>query len=583
MAIVGIDLGTTNSLCCIYRDGKPEVIPNGFGEYLTPSCVGLDDDGEQILVGKIAKDRLISHPDLTIASFKRYMGTDVKVELGKKEFTAPELSSFVIRQLITDAEAFLGEKVEEAVVSVPAYFDDNGRNATKLAGQLAGVKVERIINEPSAAALAYRRDDDEDATFLVVDFGGGTLDISIVDAFDNIIEITSVAGDNHLGGDDFNAAIAGHFCHVNNIDTDKLSPDEKAILIKQAEMCKIALNETEPVLMAATINGQSYCTPLDNRTLVSFSAALFKRFEEPVRRALVDSNMRITDIDYVVMVGGTSKMYSVRKYVQKLMGAEMHDDIDPDKVVAMGAGIVAGIKSRNEDIKDTILTDICPFTLGTAIINRAKPEDPLFSPIIERNTVLPASKMGEYYTVADNQTALKFEIYQGENMYCRDNTLLGELEINVPKAPKGKEGAEVRFTYDINGILEVDVKAISTGETKNKVILNKNISLTDAELEKKIASLQKLKILPRDEEKNKAILARAERLYKECCGEDRDVLAHNLSLFNQYLADQNERKIRIARKNFTRFLDMLEMKDDTFDVFMRNFDFDYEDEEDDYE
>ncbi len=581
MAIVGIDLGTTNSLCCIYRDGKPEVIPNGLGEYLTPSCVGLDNDGEQILVGKIAKDRLISHPELTVASFKRYMGTDKKIKLGKKEFTAPELSSFVIRQLINDAETFLGEKVEEAVVSVPAYFDDNGRNATKLAGQLAGVKVERIINEPSAAALAYRRDDDEDATFLVVDFGGGTLDISIVDAFDNIIEITSVAGDNHLGGDDFNAAIASHFCHVNNIDTDKLSPDEKAILIRQAEMCKIALNETEPVLMAATINGQDYCTSITNRALVEFSATLFKRFEAPIRRALIDSDMRIDSIDYVVMVGGSSKMYSVKKYVEKLMRTEMRDDIDPDKVVAMGAGIVAGIKARNEDIKDTILTDICPFTLGVNTVNKANLQDDLFSPIIERNTVLPASRVSSYCTVAPYQKNVQFNIYQGENMYCRDNIKLGSLEVTVPRSPAGKEIVEVRFTYDINGILEVDAVCLSTGETYNKIILNKDTNLSDAELEEKIQMLQRFKILPKDQEANKAVLARAERIYKECYGEVREILRRNISIFNEFLAEQDDRKIRRVRKNFVMFLDQIEERGENLDVFMRNFDFDEYDEDDD--
>ncbi len=582
MAIVGIDLGTTNSLVCVYRDGKPEIIPNSLGEYLTPSCVGVDDDGKQILVGKIAKDRLISHPQLTTASFKRYMGTDTKITLGKKEFTAPELSSFVIRQLIKDAEAFLGEPVEEAVISVPAYFDDNGRSATKLAGQFAGVKVERIINEPSAAALAYRKDDDEDATFLVIDFGGGTLDISIVDAFDNIIEIVSVAGDNHLGGDDFNMAIVTYFCKKNGIDFNKISPADRAILIKQAEMCKIALNETEPVLMAATINDESFCTPIDNKTLVEASAGLFKALEAPIRRALIDADLRITDINYVVMVGGSSKMYSVRKYIERLLSAEMRADIDPDKVVAMGAGIVAGIKSRDEDIKDTILTDICPFTLGTGIYNPAKPQDPLFSPIIERNTVLPTSKMDLYYTIADNQTRITLGIYQGENMYCRDNISLGEVEISVPRAPKGEECVEVRFTYDINGILEVDVKCVSTGETRNKVILNKGVSLSDGALQKKIAELQKLKTLPRDKEENMAVLSRAERLYKECFGAAREALGNNISLFSQLLSDQDERRIRKARKNFIRFLDMLETRDEYFDVFMENFDFDEETDEDDF-
>ena len=546
---------------------------------MTPSCVGLDDDGEQVLVGKIAKDRLVSHPDFTVSSFKRFMGTDKKLIVGERVFTAPELSSFVIRQLKEDAEAYLGEPVEEAVISVPAYFDDNGRNATKMAGELAGLRVERIINEPSAAALAYRKDDDEDATFLVCDLGGGTFDVSVVDAFDNIIEIAAVAGDNHLGGDDWNAAIAQYFCDENGIKVEDLSPETKAIILKQAEMCKIALNSSEPIIMSVSIGPDSYMASLTSKKLVEISASLFKRIEEPIRRALHDASMTVMDIDYVVMVGGSSKMLTVSKYIEQLVGREMKSDIDPDKVVGIGAGVVAGIKSRDEDIKDTILTDVCPFTLGTNVINYAKHDDPLFSPIIERNSVLPTSHMERYYTVNDNQDKMVFKIYQGENMYCRDNTLLGDIEIKVPKNKAGEECCEVRFTYDINGILEVDVKCVSTGETKNKVILNKNIKLTDEEIAIKQAELQKLKILPRDEEENKAIIARAERLYEEAFGEFRDIIGANTMNFLEILSKQDSKKIRRAKTQFVKFLDMVEGQEAGFDVFMRDFDFD--DSEDD--
>lgn len=580
MAIVGIDLGTTNSLICVFRNGKSELIPNSFGEFLTPSCVGIDDDGEQVLVGKIAKDRLISHPDLTVSSFKRFMGTDKKLVVGDKVFTAPELSSFVIRQLKEDAEAYLGEEVEEAVISVPAYFDDNGRNATKMAGELAGLRVERIINEPSAAALAYRKDDDGDATFLVCDLGGGTFDVSVVDAFDNIIEIAAVAGDNHLGGDDWNIAIAQYFCDENGIKVDELSSETKAIILKQAEMCKIALNNSEPIIMSVSIGEDSYMASLTGKKLVEISASLFKRIEEPIRRALHDASMTVNDIDYVVMVGGSSKMLTVSKYIEQLVGREMKANIDPDKVVGIGAGVVAGIKSRDEDIKDTILTDVCPFTLGTNIINYAKRDDPLFSPIIERNSVLPTSHMERYYTVSDKQDKMVFKIYQGENMYCRDNTLLGDIEIKVPKNKAGEECCDVRFTYDINGILEVDVQCVSTGETKNKVILNKNIKLTDEEIAVKQKELQKLKILPRDEEENKAIIARAERLYEEAFGEFRDIIGINTQRFLEILAGQDSKKIRRNKKQFVEFLNMVENQEAGFDVFMRDFDFDDEEDED---
>lgn len=582
MAIIGIDLGTTNSLACVFKDGKSELIPNAHGDFLTPSCVGFDDDGEKIVVGKIAKDRLISHPALTTASFKRFMGTDKEISLGNRSFTAPELSSFVIRQLKEDAEAYLGEPVTEAVISVPAYFDDNGRNATKLAGEIAGLKVERIINEPSAAALAYKSDFSEDATFLVVDLGGGTLDVSVVDTFENIIEITSVSGDNHLGGDDFNEKIAEYFCKSNNLDFGGLSSDAKAIIIKQAEMCKIALNTTEPVIMAATVDGENYVTSLDNKKLVEICAELFKRIEQPIAHALHDSSLTVADIDFVVMVGGSSKMITVKKYIEHLMGNEMKSSIDPDKVVAIGAGIVSGIKARQEEIKDIILTDICPFTLGTNIINKAKEEDPLFSPIIERNSTLPASRMRTYYTAGNNQTEMRFEILQGESMYCRDNISLGAVEIKVPKGPAGKESADVRFTYDINGILEVDIKCNSTGELTKKVIINKNITLTENEIKVKCAELEKIKILPRDEEKNKALLARAERIYAESFGEFREIIHQNTDIFIYHLSTQDDKLIRRSRKHFEQFLDAAESREDSFDVFMRDFDFD-EDDEDGYD
>lgn len=583
MAIIGIDLGTTNSLACVYRNGKSEMIPNAHGDCLTPSCVGFDDDGEKMLVGKIAKDRLISHPELTTSSFKRFMGTDKEISIGNKTFTAPELSSFVIRQLKEDAEAYLGEPVTEAVISVPAYFDDNGRNATKLAGEIAGLKVERIINEPSAAALAYKSDFSEDSTFLVVDLGGGTLDVSVVDTFENIIEILSVSGDNHLGGDDFNEKIAEYFCKVNKLDISKLSPDAKAIIIKQAEMCKIALNSTEPVIMAATINGENYVTSLDNKKLVEICAQLFKRIEYPIAHALHDASLDVSDIDFVVMVGGSSKMISVKKYIEHLTRCTMKASIDPDKVVAIGAGIVSGIKSRQEEIKDTILTDICPFTLGTGILNKLKEEDPIFSPIIERNSTLPASRLKTYYTVYDDQTNMKFNIFQGESMYCRDNILLGTVEITVPKAPAGEEGADVRFTYDINGILEVDIKCNSTGEVTKKVILNKKITLTDEEIKAKCAELEKIKILPRDEEINKALLARAERIYAESFGEFREIIYQNTNTFMYHLSTQDDKIIRRSRKRFEEFLDAAEGRDDSYDVFLRNFDLDDDDDRDDYE
>jgi len=570
IAIVGIDLGTTNSLVSIWKNGKCQLIPNSFGEFLTPSVIGIDEN-EQIIVGKVAKERLISHPNSTVASFKRFMGSDKHLKIGNKSFTAQELSSFILRQLKEDAERFLGETVTEAVVSVPAYFDDNGRNATKLAGELATLVVERIVNEPSAAALAYKQDSDEDKIFLVFDFGGGTLDVSIVEIFDNVIEIIAVSGDNHLGGDDFNMCIAHYFCKQNNLNYEELSDDVKAIIIRQSEMCKIALNDSEKTAMAVFIHDQTYTMTLDIKTLVKISGSFFKRIETPIFKALHDAELTPTEIDEVVLVGGSSRMTIVRKYLKHLLKCEIKSSISSDEIVAVGAGISAGIKSRNEEVKDMLLTDICPFTLGTNTVNYSNPSNPLFSPIIERNSTLPTSCIGIYETVYDHQDEIVLGIYQGECMYCRENILLGEIRMQVPKKLKGEEQIELRFTYDINGILEVEATVISTKEKKLALITNKNIKMNEEEIKERLKDLQKLKIMPVDQDENQYILAKAERLYKEYFGEVRHIIGMYISQFNQVLESQDERKIRRYRNFLKKYFDVIEGKLMPFEAFPKQF------------
>ncbi|MDE5984044.1 MAG: molecular chaperone HscC [Eubacterium sp.] len=449
MAIIGIDLGTTNSLASVWKNGRCELIPNSFGEFLTPSVVGFDDDGS-IIIGKIAKQRLISHPDLTAASFKCFMGTNKEIMLGNKSFTPPELSSFILRQLKEDAELYLGEPVEEAVISVPAYFDDNGRSATKLAGELAGLKVERIINEPSAAALAYKQNTDNEDMFLIFDFGGGTLDISIVDIFESVIEIVAVAGDNHLGGDNFNQTIAEYFCKANNLNYGTLPDEIKAIIIKQAELCKIALSTQRDAAMVLNFNNEVYTLALDNQKLLDITASIFEKIEVPIVKAMQDARVMSGDLPDIILIGGSSHMLLVQKYLENLFHREISVTISPDTAVAIGVGIAAGIKERNEEVKDMVLTDICPFSLGIDIINRDNLDAPYFSPIIERNTTLPASIVKPFYTACDNQRAMEIRIAQGEKMYFKHNLYLGKVEMKVTPAPKGERGVDVRFTYDIN-------------------------------------------------------------------------------------------------------------------------------------
>ena len=488
------------------------------------------------------------------------MGTEKKIKIGGREFSAAELSSFILRQLKQDAETFLGETVEEAIISVPAYFNDNGRSAVKLAGELAGLKVERIVNEPSAAALAYRMSDDSSDTYLVFDFGGGTLDVSVVDIFDSVIEIIAVAGDNHLGGDDFNLAIAKFFCTQNGLDFEMLAPEQKAIILKQSEQCKISLSSNSRVGMMTRIDGSDYSLVFDNNTLLKAAALIFDRIKAPIVKALNDAEMTVEDISDVILVGGSSRMPLVQKYLEALFKREIKCSVSPDTAVALGVGAVTGIKSRNADIKDVVLTDICPFTLGIDNYNDEDPYRPLFFPLIERNTTLPASVEHDFCTSVDKQKKITISIAQGEKYYFDSNLKLGEISVSVPPAPAGREGVTVRLTYDINGILQVDVTRIGTNNTKSKTIISNN-TLSDEEIRKKLAELEKLKIHPRNNDEVKYLNARAQRLFEESKADTRALIRSRLQYFNSVVESQNLRKIREASVNFSKFLDIIDYTD----------------------
>lgn len=557
MAIIGIDLGTTNSLVSVWQNGQPILIPNSFGEYLTPSVVGIDDKGN-IITGKIAKERLISHPEKTAASFKRFMPYGNEIRFGLKSYSPAEISSFLLRRLKEDAELFLGEPVEEAVISVPAYFDDNGRNATKLAGELAGLRVERIVNEPSAAALFCNYKAFEDKTILVFDFGGGTLDVSIVNIFDNIIEIEAVAGDNRLGGDDFNRLIAEHFCAQNGINADDLSAEQLAVLIKQAELCKIALSTRDKAAMAVNIRGKMKTLVLDNDTLYGISQPLFKRVEAPIVRAIRDAMTDLDEIDEVIMVGGSSQMTVTRRFIRDLFNREVMLSSSADTAVAKGAAIAAAIKERVEGIKNVILTDICPFTLGTGVHNRTNANRALYCPMIDRNSTLPASVVRTFCNTQDNQEKIAVEIAQGEKPYLDQNLLLGKLELPIPKGPAGQVQIEIRFTYDINGIIQVDVYIPSTEYRESKLIINSSNRMSEEEIKKRLKELDKIKIHPRNMEENQLLLARAEALYEETMGDLRDYIQSRANAFSAVLEKQRPNVIRNARAGLDAFLSEVE-------------------------
>ena len=411
MAILGIDLGTTNSLACVWRDGKPELVKNSLGELLTPSVVCLDENGS-LTVGAVAREQLITNPENTASSFKRWMGTHKTFALGGRTFTPPELSALVLEKLRRDAEEALGEPVTEAVISVPAYFNDNQRSATKLAAQLAGLHTERIINEPSAAALAYRlAHGEEDACLIVFDFGGGTLDVSVVECFENVIEITAIAGDNRLGGNDVDEAIARYFCAYNQIPQNVLSLEQQAVLLRQAERCKCTLAWSS---MAAMFlpgpDGSSYTLTLTRELLAKLCEDIFDRMKKVLARAIRDSGRSISEIDHVILVGGSSKLAILPDFIASLFGKPPLKLDDPDTIVARGVGICAGIKERSGEIKDVVMTDVCPFTLGTSVVNDDKDQNPHMSVMIERNSVLPVSRSDRFYTTRDNQEKIRVDI-----------------------------------------------------------------------------------------------------------------------------------------------------------------------------
>lgn len=564
IAVIGIDLGTTNSLGCVYRNGKTELIPNAYGSYLTPSVVSMTEDGK-LIVGQPAKDRLITHPERTVSSFKKDMGTGRSWKPGEKSFLPEELSSLVIRSIVEDAQNYLGEEIEEAVISVPAYFHDEQRVAVKRAGALAGIHVERIVNEPSAAALASYFTANEEQNMLVFDFGGGTLDVSLVDCFDTMVEIVSVAGNNRLGGDDFDRLIAEHFLREHGVARQQLRAQEYAVLLKQAERCKKLLSEQDEVVMHATVGDQLYESTYTMDRLFEESKALLKEIRQVIGRALKDGKMTIHDVDLVVMAGGSSKMPLIQKYIRHLFHKAPMVQGNCDELIALGLGLVCGVKERKEEIKDYILTDICPFSLGVATINEADPDRAYMANIINRNTVLPCSRVRRFYTASDQQDYVVVEVHQGENTYAQDNLLLGKIEISVPPKPKGKEAVDVRFTYDINGILMVDTRVVSTGVVKTHIISQK---IPEAELEERVRELEKLKVHPRDLSENQQMMERLEALYQEVYPEQKEQVQQMIRTFEEFLDGQNPRQIQGYRRYLEKAVSMLEY----YDPFEEEFD-----------
>ncbi len=555
--IIGIDLGTTNSLVAYYGDDGPHIIPNRLGGRLTPSVVSVE--GEHIYVGDVAKERMLTHPEDSAAVFKRTMGTDAKYRLSGRLFRSEELSSFILRSLKEDAEAFLGEEITEAVISVPAYFNDARRKATKHAGELAGLKVERIISEPTAAAVAYGLYEmQDDAKVLVFDLGGGTFDVSILELSGTILEVRAVAGDNYLGGEDFTAVIEDMWYKKAEVDRDSL--DEKTLrhVHKQAENCKLIIDKERMVGMKCMIGDEEKEVQIRLDEFEKNCEDLLERIRIPVRKSLSDAKLKLSEIDKVVMVGGATRLPLVRRLVGKLFRSLPDTTVNPDEAIAIGAAIQAAMKERRESIREVILTDVCPFTLSTEVsIEREGGgfESGHVCPIIERNTVIPASRTETLYPLYDNQKSIRVKVLQGESRFAENNLNLGELEISLPKRKKDENSVDVTYTYDVNSILEVQVRVNLTGEITKQILKGRDVDMTDEEIAARMEELAYLKIPPREQEKNKLLLVKGERLYEENFGDDRQVIEQHIRRFEQALNSQDPQRIEAARDEFREFLE----------------------------
>lgn len=549
MAIVGIDLGTTNSLCSVFRDGKSVLIPNNLGSYLTPSVVAITEDNT-LLVGARAKKYQREHPERAASLFKRRMGQENShIRVADKFFTPEELSSFVIRSLISDAEHFLGEKVDEAVISVPAYFYDAQRHATKNAGTLSGVTVERIVNEPSAAALALYYSTREESLSLIFDFGGGTLDVSVVDALGNVVGISSIAGDNNLGGSDFDALIAASFFREHGLR--KLSPVEYGELIAQSERCKMRLSDCEEADLVFTLDGRQYVSRYSRKRLANESKGLLTRIRSVVFRAIKDAGLTTDDFEAIVMVGGSSKMPLIQSYIQFLFQRSPLVADNCDEQIALGLGVFCGVKSQAPDIKHYSLADICPFSLGTDIYNEGDPSKSLFSVIIPRNSLLPISRIETYAPHFPWQKELEVNLFQGENIYAAENKKLDTITVKIPTS-KEERRISVRLTYDINGLLIVDITTLSTGERITKYLSS---TLSPQELEHYKRELERYKVDPMDLPENRDIIGKLSQLFEHGNDEQRAYASRLLEAFSDAIAKGNISKIKKTRQLVDNALD----------------------------
>ena len=572
MTILGVDLGTTNSLAVVYKEGKPVRIPNAYGEYVTASAVSILDG--KIVVGKLAKERLITHPECSASLFKRNMGSDVTYTLDKKEYDSATLSSFVVKQLIEDAQNYLHESIDEVVISVPAYFNARQRQDTKRIGELLGIKVERLINEPSAAAIACHMDDEYE-TFVVFDFGGGTLDVSVVDCFENVISINAISGNNHLGGTDFDRAMAEYFCLKNGLDYNTLDSSFQQSILCACEKAKIKLSTQNVVEVSLVHLNKNYSCVFDENVLFNITHSLLESCKNVIGKAVKDSGFSASELDSLILVGGSSQMPVLQHYLSDALNIPVLKEEHMDSLVVLGLGKYIGIKQRDENIKDVVVTDICPFSLSTSTYNEQNPDLELSTVLIPKNSVLPVSKKMTLRTVHKGQTKVNISVFQGQAMYAKENLFLGQAFIHVPRNMHDYESFDLIYSYDINSMLYVEAIVHSTKE-HYIFRVSKGDVLEKVDASVRLDSIKEVSLGLYQNNEVDALLARIERIYQEVDEETQDYL---MKLHTEFTKDMeslinNIQKRKRLINQVSRILDQIEETQnvDQLDIFTQEED-----------
>lgn len=566
-ALIGIDLGTTNSLCAVFRDGQPVLIPNSVGQLLTPSVVGLVD-GDRIVVGAAAKELRVTQPDRCVSCFKRWMGSDKSIALGERSFSPVELSSFVLKSLREDAEHFLKEPVTEAVITVPAYFNDHQRSATKQAGQLAGLTVRRILNEPTAAALTYGfHDRTAEKKLLVVDLGGGTFDVTLMDVFEGALEIVATAGESFLGGEDFTERLVSGVLRTRGIQLEVAElqrPLQVARLRQLCEEAKRTLTTQEKASVRlpdeqGQLDDKSRRVEVSREQFAKLAASLCERLKGPLGKVLRDADCRPEEVDDVIFVGGATRMPVIADFVADYLSCQPLATFNPDEVVALGAAVQAALIADDQAVDDMVMTDVCPFTLGvqTAKEFGSEVKSGYFTPIIHRNTTIPVSKEMTFGTMHANQREVVVDVYQGENRLVEKNHKLGELKVvGIPPGPAGKEIC-IRFTYDVNGILEVEAYVPGATQKFRTVLTQHSQHMSAEQLAEAVERLQSLKYYPREDAEIQNLLRFSERIVGEVSPFQRSQLEEAIDSLESAMGQGDQELVSFSRQGLLQILALL--------------------------